>query len=374
MKKLFILPGLAAILFLGGCLPSIGTEKEKDVQESEEGVVETVIIPDVHLKDDMYLPLIPFKKSASRGLIVNNIHTKYDIQEVEEGLLRLSTKTFDPKTYLFQEGQYIDKDTAYSWLSRGSSDELGLNPPAIEGLTEEQLAEEAPIYLAHIVEQNFLEKKDNNVRLAGISIGLALNSISYSRSGKETEIPDKEIEQQGMKMAEEVVRRLRTQQGLADIPIVVGLFKQASRNAIVPGSYFATAVADKGQSAPTGWKVVDEKYVVFPASSDTNNYRDMNETFTKFKEDIDTYYPSFVNVIGTGFYKDGNLKSIQIEVPIQFFGKSETIGFTQYITDRVKNYFPNVHTEVSITSINGPEALIVKEAGEKEPYVHIYGY
>ena len=174
-------------------------------------------------------------------------------------------------------------------------------------------------------------------------------------------------------MAEEVVRRLRTQQGLADIPIVVGLFKQASRNAIVPGSYFATAVADKGQSAPTGWKVVDEKYVVFPASSETDNYRDMNEKFTKFKGDIDTYFPSFVNVIGTGFFKDGSLKSIRIEVPIQFFGTSETIGFTHYMTGLVKSYFSNVHTEVSITSINGPEALIVKEAG-KEPYVHIYGY
>ena len=156
MKRLFILPGLAAILFLGGCLPSIGTEKDEVVQESEESVVETVIIPDVHLKDEFYLPLIPFKKSASRGLIVSNIHTKYDIQEVEEGLLRLSTKTFDPKTYYFQEGQYIDKDMAYSWLSRSSSDELGLNPPAIEGLNEEQLAEEAPNYLAHIVEDSIV--------------------------------------------------------------------------------------------------------------------------------------------------------------------------------------------------------------------------
>lgn len=55
-------------------------------------------------------------------------------------------------------------------------------------------------------------------------------------------------------MAEEVVRRLRTQEGLSDIPIVVGLFKQESRNSIVPGTYFATAVAGKGQSAPTGWK------------------------------------------------------------------------------------------------------------------------
>ena len=36
-------------------------------------------------------------------------------------------------------------------------------------------------------------------------------------------------------MAEEIVKRLRSQEGLADIPIVVGLFKQESRKSIVPG-------------------------------------------------------------------------------------------------------------------------------------------
>ncbi|HJF32247.1 MAG TPA: CamS family sex pheromone protein [Sporosarcina psychrophila] len=375
MKRLGILPGLAVILLLGGCLPSFGTEKEEVIQENEESIEETVMIPNIQLKDEFYKTLIPFKKSASRGLIVSKMNTKYDIQEAEEGLLRLSNQHFDTKNHFFQEGQHIDKETASSWLSRSSADEAGLNPPIKEGMSEETASEEAPNYLAHIVEQNFLVMTDEKkLRLAGISVGLALNSISYSRSGKETEITDKVIEQQGMKMAEEVVRRLRTQEGLSDIPIVVGLFKQESRNSIVPGTYFATAVAGKGQSAPTGWKKVNEKYVVFPASSSNGEYRDMNDKFASFKQDIDAYFPSFVNVIGTGFYKDGNLKSLKIEVPIQFFGTSETIGFTQYLTDLVITYFPNVHTEVSITSVNGPEALIVNEAGDAKPYVHIYGY
>ena len=70
-----------------------------------------------------------------------------------------------------------------------------------------KLAEKAPNYLAHIVEQNYLVMTDEKkVRLAGISIGLALNSVSYSRSGKETKISDEVLEQQGMKMAEEVVQ------------------------------------------------------------------------------------------------------------------------------------------------------------------------
>ena len=39
----------------------------------------------------------------------------------------------------------------------------------------------------------------------------------------------------------------------------------------------------------------------------TGEYRDMNTTFDNFKQDIDDYFPSFVNIIGTGFYKNGNL-------------------------------------------------------------------
>ncbi|WP_342506485.1 CamS family sex pheromone protein [Sporosarcina sp. FSL K6-2383] len=374
MKRLTKLLGLVAVLFLGGCLPSIGTEKDQVVQENVDSLEETVIIPDVNLKGEFYQTPVPFKKSASRGLIVNNLNTKYDIKEAEEGLLRISTRTFDTKTHYFQEGQYIDKDTTLSWLARSSTNPAGLNPAVEKGLSDDQLAEEAPNYLAHIVEQNYLVMTEGKkLQLAGVSVGLALNTISYSRSGTETRIPDKEIEKEGMKIAEEVIRRLRSQEGLAEVPIAVGLFKQESRNSIVPGTYFATTVAEKGQSAPNGWKVVDEKYVVFPASSDTDNYRGMNTIFNNFKHDIDSYFPSFVNVIGIGFYKDGNLQSVSIEVPIQFFGTSETIGFTQYLTGLTDKYFPNVHTEVSITSINGPEALIVKEA-DKEPFVHIYGY
>ena len=41
-------------------------------------------------------------------------------------------------------------------------------------------------------------------------------------------------------------------------------------------------------------------------------------------------FPEFCQRNWTGFYKDGNLKSLKIEIPIQFFGTSETIGFTQY--------------------------------------------
>ncbi len=88
---------------------------------------------------------------------------------------------------------------------------------------------------------------EKKVRLDGISIGLALNSIHYTRSGKETRIPDKVLEEQGTLMGEEIITRIRSQEGLAEIPIVIGLFKQESRSSIIPGNYFATRFAEKGK-------------------------------------------------------------------------------------------------------------------------------
>ncbi len=216
--------------------------------------------------------------------------------------------------------------------------------------------------------------KDKSVKLAGISIGLALKSYYYNVSGREiAAIPDEQIEEQGMLMAEEVVKRLRAQEGLADIPIVIGLFKQNSKSAIVPGTYFATAFADKGKGL-TGWKRIDEKYVVFPTRTNDEKYRDTDTAFKNLKQAIDDYFPSFVNVIGRGFHKEGKLSSLTIEIPIQFYGTSETIGFIQYLVSIMPKHLPNVYTEVSVTSINGPEALIIKEPGDDEPFVHIYGY
>lgn len=375
MKKIQLIPSLIVMLLLAGCMPSIGQQDEELIQDTEENEPETVIIPDVQLKEEYYRTLLPFKKSASRGLIVGNIYSKYDMEEVEEGLLRLSAKSFAPDNHFFQEGQYITEEMARSWIQRNSEDnQEGLNPAIKEGMSEDEIAEKAPSYLAHIVEQNYLTMtEEKKVSLSGISIGLALNSIYYTRSGKETKISDAVLEKEGTRMAEEIVKRMRTQEGLENVPIVIGLFKQQSRDAIIPGNYFATTVSEKGEKT-SGWKKVEEEYVLFPSSQSEDAHRDTNTKFRNFKKAIDDYFPSFINVVGRGLYVNDSLQSLKIEMPIQFFGKSETIGFTQYITGLIPQYLPDVPIEISITSINGPEALIVKEQGKEEPYVHIYGY
>lgn len=378
MKRFRWVPAIISVMLLAGCVPS-KKEDTKIVQETEEKAVETTIIPSNQVDESYYKTLIPYKESASRGLIVSNIYTKYDIKEVENGLMRLSQNQFDTENYYFQEGQYIPAETASAWLARGDQAEGGLNPVVPKGTSAEDRAKNYPVYLAHIVEQNYLKKTDDNkVGLAGVSIGLALNSIYYYQKEQygefyEQKISETELVKQGKAMAQEILSRLRANSALADVPIVIGLFKQNARNDIVPGTYFAYSVADKGKNSLGDWVDVDEEYVLFPTNEVEAAYRNVNDNFQNFKQDVDRYFSNYTSVVGTGFYKNKEIQKLTIEIPIQFYGTAEIIGFTQYVSGILLNHFPtDLSVEVSITSTNGPEALIIKKRNDEEPFVHIY--
>lgn len=390
MRHLRILPAIVALFLLTACIPKFSSETEvlQDSEETEQA--ETTIIPSRQLSENYYRTLIPYKQSSTRGLVVSNINTKYDMKEVENGLMRLSQREFDTGNYYFQEGQYLTEKTVKNWLARPNQttkegpNEQGLNPSSIDETTKQEMdptvkAEKAPVYVAHIVEQNYLTKTDDNkVKLGGMSIGLALNSIYYYQKEQygefyEQVIPQAALEKAGKEIAEEVITRLRARPELADIPIVIGLFKQEAKNSIVPGSYFAYSFSAAGNNGAGSWESVNEKYVTFPMTSPEEIYREMNTNFQHFKQDVDTYFANFTSVFGTGFYQNNQIQALEIEIPIQFYGTAELIGFTQYLTGAMLNTLPsNLSISVSITSVNGPEALIKKEPSSDEPFVHIY--
>ncbi|MEK4427210.1 CamS family sex pheromone protein [Solibacillus sp. FSL K6-1523] len=389
MKKYRWVPAMLAILLLAACAPK-PTPNNELTQESDSEEVETTIIPNKQISDNYYKTLIPYKESASRGLVVSNIFTKYDMKEAELGLMRVSQNKFDTEKYYFQEGQYLSEEMLKYWLARPNQTKdkgpeyQGLNPSSIDEATGQEMeatvrATEAPVYLAHLIEQNYLTKTDNNkITLSGISIGLALNSVYYYQKEQygeffEQKIPDEELEKEGKKIAQEVINRLRARSELAEVPIVIALFKQEERNSIVPGTYFAYNSVDANQSALGDWKDVHEKYVKFPMSSPDEMYRDMNKDFLNFKQDVDKYFSNFTSVFATGFYQNKKIQKLDIEIPIQFYGTAEITGFTQYLTGLLLTHLPkDLLITVSITSVNGPEVLIKKEPNNNEPFIHIY--
>lgn len=386
MKKWFSL--LMAGVLLTGCAP--GFNKDAEVaKKTADDQKEASIIPNYQMSDS-YRTILPFVPSKARGLVVSNLNSRYDINEFENGLMRVAKEEFSPDKYVFQEGQHLDKDTVSLWLNRKFTKEqlkerglkeeqnVGLNPLNDgKGSIEEQNAKN-PIYLAHILEHNYLIKNDKSVKLSGVVVGLALNSVHYYQKEKygatfEQEISREKMTQEGKKIADEVVKRMRNMKGLGNVPIIVALFEQKGKNAVVPGNFFAYAKAGEGSATLGGWKDIKEKYVLFPSDEAEKNHRDDLAFYLRFKDDIEKYFPNYNGVIGKAFYRDSQLVDLKVEIPIQMFGEAEIIGFTQWAASLVMDHFPDyINVEVDITSVNGSEALIVKNAGEKEPFVHVY--
>lgn len=388
MRKHSIL-GMILILLLAGCAPSF-EDKQEVVQDSKDKK-ETAIIPKYKISEEYYQTILPFEPSKARGLVVSNLNTRYDIEEFENGLMRLAQTQFDPEDYLFQEGQMLDSSTISSWLNRKytdsqlkekkkkASENLGLNPVDPGKGDIDKRNEENPIYLAHILEHNYLVKtKDNSVSLGGVVIGLALNSVHYYQKEAfgatyENKIDSKKLKQEGEKIAAEVLKRLRKMDKLKNVPITIALFEQNEKSSVVPGNFISYTNIDKNSNNIGKWTNLDEEYFLFPSAAAEKKYRDDVNTFTNFKEDVEEYFPNFNGVIGRAFYMDDQLQSLNIDIPIQFYGNSEAIGFTQYVAGLIMERFPNyIAVQVSITSVNGPEALIVREANQDEPTVHIY--
>lgn len=402
MRKLSMV-ALSLVLLLTACAPNF-QKQEEVVQKKDDDTKEKAIIPKYKISDEYYRTIMPFEPGEARGMVVNNLNTRYDITEFETGLMRIAQNSFSTDKYVFKEGQYLDSSTVSAWLERYMTEEqvkakekelqskeenkkkkvtvknIGLNPADSGKGDVHERNKKNPIYLAHILEHNYLVQagEKGTYQLGGVSIGLALNSVHYYQEQAygavyEKNIPRSVLEAEGKKIAQEVVSRLRGIKELRDVPITIGLFEQEGRSSVVPGNFFTYAEVSQGSSNIGSWKDVKEDYILFPSEKAEKEHRDDLTFFQNFKQDVEEYFPNFNGVVGKGFYLDGQLQEININIPIQFYGKAEAIGFTQYATGLVMEHFPNyVSVQVSISSVMGQEALIVKKPDQDEPFVHIY--
>lgn len=377
MKRLLI-GVLGATLLLTGC--STKQSETEDVVESD--TAEEATITKYSISDEYYKSPFPYKVSETRGLLSSNMTGRLDIDNFETDLLRIAQETFSTDDYIFQEGQYLDSETVLSWIHRVSEDNPeGLNP-ALSGVgTTEQQNTASPLYLSHILEQDYLTiDSDNNTSLGGVVIGLAMNSVHYynlddSEGGypREVSISDSDIKKQGEKMAQEILTRIRQIEGLEEVPVTMVIYKQEEKNSLVPGNVLETTNVGKGDSSIGDWEELNETYYLFPSTEASKNVVDDSTKFDNFKEKIEDYFPNYTGVIGRGFYIDNQLQTLNIDIPIQFYSKAEVIAFTQYVTTLTIDNFPEyAEVNVSIYSNDKQESLIMKPKGEVTPTVHIY--
>ncbi len=402
MKKV-IVGLLGTLLFLTSCSPSINDDEV--IKQEDEPEQNTSIVSSNQFSKEDYRTILPYRPSASRGVIVNQMGNRLDIDEMEQGLRRLSKEYYDPEKYFFEEGQYLEKDMMYNWLEREMTEQqlavtienykennvakskieelkhentLALNPTIKDDESVKQ-QKDNPKYLTHILEQNFLKKnEDNSVELVGMSIGIAMKSeytfqIEDFGSSYHHEIPKSTMLKKGKKIAQTVLERIRKMEGLSEIPILIALYREEDQGSPVPGSFVAKTGV-KGSDMSIGeWETVNEENILFPSDEGKEKYYDQQQLIQDFGKKIEEYFPNYVGVIGEGFYINEELKKLTLEIPLEFYGKGEVIGFTQYTYQLITEMFPDYYDlEVKIKSNNKMESIIYRSAGEEKPEVHIF--
>jgi protein involved in sex pheromone biosynthesis len=372
MKKTGIWLTVSLFVLLAGCLPQQETEEEI-LQNDPESEQETSIVPSNQQDEEDYPIIIPYEVSEARGVITNQVANRLDIDELEEGLMRHSKDVFDPEEYFFQEGQYLTTDMVF-----GLIDDLN---PVIEDAEDLETDEEIefhgenPRYLSHILEQNFLQRRDDDsVELGGISIGIAMKSvyrfqvdgIDYQES-----ISESEMLAQGEQIAQEILDHIREIEGLENIPVMMAIYREAEQSSPIPGNFVVRTTVDSGNSIGD-WESVGEEHILFPSDEGREKYFDDHEVVSSFGTEIAEYFPNYVGIIGEGFYIDEELQRLSIEIPIEFYGKAEVIGFTQFTYELVQEMFENYfELEIKITSSNQVESLIYRAPEAESPTVHI---
>ncbi|WP_449538662.1 CamS family sex pheromone protein [Ferdinandcohnia sp. Marseille-Q9671] len=399
MKNLTIL-GVVFLLLLSGCAPKF--DQETEIIQDSDKETEKAIIPRYNISDSYYKAVIPYKTGKARGIVAAGINNRLDIDEFETGLMRIAQDSFPADKYFFQEGQHLEKDTIQNWLLRKRTDaqqaaaetrakkklsNTGLNPmfeaPANPNEYEGAM-NKSPIYVATITEQNYLIKNnEEKLEVGGIVIGIGMNSHHYYNLPAEVggyprqvDISQADIEREGKKAADEIINRIRTEEKYAsirDIPIVIALYKQEAVSAVAPGNFIMKAKVDGNSSKIGKWEPINEEYYFFPSNDATKNYREDALMVQSFSDAITDFFPNFTAVVGRGFYKDDELQELTLTIPMQFYGKAEVIGFTQYVTGLIMEHFDNyISLQVYINSESGAESVIVRDAGESEPTVHVY--
>lgn len=387
------LAGLSlALLLLAGCLPITPPEEEEaEVEEAvDDGEPSVEVVPQVITPDNYYQSVLydgTYLHGESRGFGNSVVHNRLDLDELEIGLTRIAQQYFEPENYFFREGQFIEREELNSWLRRydENSNPLGLNPPLGEGDTMREREENRPRALSHILEHNYMVEGENGqLNLGGIVIGLSMNSVYNFRvedeQGRyyfyETELSEAMIEQEGRRIAEEVVNRLRSEDredgAFNEIPIIVALFQEQPQESVIPGNFIAQAEAEPGGNLER-WQGINQRYYLFPSNEANEEARSEADQFQRFKDDIQDFFDTYIGVVARGRYENNQIQELTIEIPIRYQGKAEIVALTQFVASQLQQRFQGGYkVSVSITSVSGNTESIVILNPNEEPFIHVY--
>lgn len=350
---------------------SANSSSKKGIQvtgKTDDSSYKTVI------KDGKYLT------SKARGITASLETNNFNMVSFESGLLDFSKEHFNTSKYVFQEGQYLSAETAKDWLDRKSaSNPDGLNPED-NGKTDDS---RAPFYLQTLEEQDFMTQDGNDLKLAGIVIGMAMNTQDVYQKEQwganfTQDISKADRIAHGKEMAAEVVKRYRAMSGVGnDVPIYVAMYAQAPEDSLSGGNFYSWSVANSGDTVGN-WTDLDRQTVVLPMQDGTTSEKSvgsaLNTSFKNFTDKLQGFFPNLSSITGQASYDGSNLKGLNVTVSTQFYSATEIESFANYIAETAPSYLPNgVPVQIRMEASTGMQAYIIKGANDSKYTVTILG-
>lgn len=321
-----------------------------------------------------YRPIIrdgAYRPSQSRG-ITQRLNSTINIKAFESGLMSLASQHFSTDKHFFEEGQYISSETVSAWVRRESSDNpQGLNP-VDNGEAEAEMR--SPIYLESVLEQDYYVETENGMQLAGMMIGLAMNSVDYYQAEQygpilSQEIPDEDIRNQSQEMINQILDEIREVDELHDIPIVFAIFKQSPRDNLAGGNYVSQTVSASGNELGE-YENLNYSKLVFPLEGEGTA---VATNFEAFKSEVEQFFPNLSGVTGIGSYKGDQIESLRVDITTQFYGEAEMIAFAQYVEVAAQNHLPiNIPVEITIDSMDDVEAFLYTNGESSQYFSHVF--
>ncbi len=344
MKKLVLV--LLILIAVTGCNKS---QKEPDEIENTYTIT---------YNDDYYTVFMPYKKGVGNNYILNSNVVDFDVETIEKELIQISTNAFEVDKYYYQEGQYLTKSTLKELLSNDKLNHTEIKK--IDGKTVK------PEIIAGIIEKNFVNKDG---KIQGISLGIILNQYqSYDSNNNYVTLSLDETIDFGKTASKSLIKYMRENYKLENIPILVALYTESSPESNVGGNYLYYGITENNDIK---YNYINQRNYYMNNQKvkemDLNNYNN----FAKFEESVRDYDNSLY-ISGLGHFNSNKLTKIDITITKNYYSYGELLYINQLLSDYLMKYFKDIKVIIEVKAINDIKSYIVKEQGETSTDIFIY--
>ncbi len=302
----------------------------------------------------------PYKKAIIGNYITNKIGNRYDLNEVETGLMRITSKYYSNNKYFYQSGQFFTREDLNNLLS-----DKNLNN--VENIVEGNINFK-PKYVTYIHEQNYLNR---NQELEVIALAIVLNPYQeYLDENGVTRIKiidEKILYNHGIVSAQKLLDYTHGKTGLENIKMVIGMYFQNKPNAVIPGNYHYEAKTNKKID---DFNAMSEKYYLLPSNDAAATDNESSNSFIEMEKKLKELF-STISMSGTGLYNNGILKELELNVQTSYISKNEVLAISQLLSQSIVTKFDkNLVVQITVKNDSNVEAIISK--GNNELNCQIY--